>query len=145
MATIPLPSGGNGMSWLKSDTNRAVSDRFASVKNVNDLFFSSSGLKGGRKILARTKILAVKSSERIQSANKSNSSGTNNNNFPSLNGPATTLVSSPSLKLLFLFYLQVYLCMFGYCCCFCFGGIAVNGCFYFMFVFCFLIDENKIF
>ncbi|XP_027082719.2 pyruvate kinase isozyme G, chloroplastic [Coffea arabica] len=91
MATIPLPSGGNGMSWLKSDTNRAVSDRFASVKNVNDLFFSSSGLKGGRKILARTKILAVKSSERIQSANKSNSSGTNNNNFPSLNGPATTL------------------------------------------------------
>ncbi|XP_071918563.1 pyruvate kinase isozyme G, chloroplastic-like [Coffea arabica] len=91
MATIPLPSGGNGMSWLKSDTTRAVSDRFASVKNVNDLFFSSSGLKGGRKILARTKILAVKSSERIQSANKSNSSGTSNNNFPSLNGPATTL------------------------------------------------------
>lgn len=91
MATIQLPSGGNGMSWLKSDTTRAVSDRFASVKNVNDLFFSSFGLKGGRKILARTKILAVKSSERIQSANKSNRSSTSNNDFPSLNGPATTL------------------------------------------------------
>lgn len=92
MATIQLPSGGNGMPWLKSDTTRAVSDRFASVKNVNDLFFSSSGLKGRRKTLARTEILAVKSSERIQSANKSNSSSASNNNF-SLNGPATTLSS----------------------------------------------------
>lgn len=98
MATIQLATG--GISLLKSDTTRAVSDSFASVKNVNDLLFSCSELRGCRKkSTARitTQILAVKSSEPIQSADKS-SNNSSSNKFPSRNGPATTFVSSPSLN-----------------------------------------------
>ncbi|KAL3497708.1 hypothetical protein ACH5RR_040440 [Cinchona calisaya] len=81
MATINLPSG--GISLLKSD-------RFAFLKMVNNDLFFCSDLRGRKRILTAgsgTQILAVESSERIQSADKSNSSS--NNDFPSLNGPAT--------------------------------------------------------
>lgn len=84
MAAINLTSG---TSVLKSETARGTApERFASVKNVNDLFFHESGSRG--KVIRSSQIFAVKSSKISEQIRFSND---NNRNLSSVNDPVTSV------------------------------------------------------